>query len=101
MKRKVQIIATMLAHNHYHFNAILKSYRIENMTLKNNFAIKRHLATRKTQNLQFTISPKYVSFESITITIFMPLKDVGNNNFLTCSSKQSRNCTKPQSIYNI
>lgn len=91
----------MLAHSHYHFNAILKSYEIENITPKNNSVIKRHLAMRKTQDLQFTISLKYVTLESITITTFMPLKNVGNNNFLTCSSKQSRNCTRSQSIYNI
>lgn len=51
--------------------------------------------------MQFIILPRYITSELTTNTSFVSLKDVGNNNLLTNSSKQSCSCIRSQLVKNI
>lgn len=59
----------MLAYNYYHLNIILKSYKIEDIILKNDSKMEKHSVEYKTQDLQFIILPKYNALKSTIITI--------------------------------
>lgn len=66
--REAQTVATMLARDHYHLNATLKDYGIQDMTSENDSEMERHSAARKTQGPQFIIPPGYILPESTTTT---------------------------------
>lgn len=98
IRKKAQIITTMLARNYYHLNTTFKDYKIKDMILKNNSKMERYLVAYKTQNLDFIILPGYIASELTTTTIMVLLKDGNNKNAQATSLKQLHKRTSLQFV---
>lgn len=76
----------MLVHNYDHPNDILEDYRIEDMTLKNDFEMKSYAVVYKIQNHQFIILLRYIAHKLTTTITFILLNNISNKNYQTRSS---------------
>lgn len=58
-------------HNYFYLNTIFENYGIEDMTIKKDFKIEKHLAIHVTKGAQFIILPRYISSKLILIIILI------------------------------